>query len=181
MSGDQGGPARGRERGGMRTGAALRRAWVGYQRRVNEALVWAGFDDRRFPDARVLRLCRRSGHMTVAQLGRELGITRQGAGKVIASLGERGYVSLRPSDRDGREKIIELTPRAQEFLAALRQATLRIDDELRAEVGAEAFEGLHRLLHALGNGGERRLDDALRQLAGIDILGSLEDGEGRDP
>ena len=36
-------------------GAALRQAWVGYHRRLDEAMAAAGFDDHGFPDGRVLR------------------------------------------------------------------------------------------------------------------------------
>ena len=41
----------------MRLGAALRRAWVGYQRRLDQEIATAGFADRGFPDGRVLRMC----------------------------------------------------------------------------------------------------------------------------
>jgi DNA-binding MarR family transcriptional regulator len=161
--------------GRARLGAALRRAWVGYRGRVDEELAAAGFDDRRFPDGRVLRLCGRSREMTIAQIGRELGITRQGAGKVVAGLSDRGYVSLRPSERDGREKIVQLTPRAREFQAALREATRRIEQELRDEIGEDGFESLLRLLHALEGDERPRLNDVLRQIAHVDVLGHLED------
>jgi DNA-binding MarR family transcriptional regulator len=171
MSDEEPGAAAGR----VRLGAALRRAWLGYRGRVTKELAAAGFDDRRFPDGRVLRLCAQSPEMTIAQLGRELGITRQGAGKVVASLSDRGYVSLRPSERDAREKIIELTPRAREFQAALREATRRVERELRAEVGPDGFEGLLRLLHALEGDERQRLPEVLRQVAHVDILGYLDD------
>src|SRR5256885_12216413 len=75
-------------------GPALRRAWVGYQRRLDDAMAAAGFDDRRFPDGRVLRLCRDRSNITIADIGRELAISRQGAAKVVASLETRGYLSV---------------------------------------------------------------------------------------
>ena len=70
-------------------GPALRRAWVGYQRRLDRAMADAGFDERRFPDGRVLRLCSRPAGSTISSIGRELGITRQGAGKVVSHLHDR--------------------------------------------------------------------------------------------
>src|SRR5882672_11311090 len=72
-------------------GPALRRAWLGYQRRLDEAMAAAGFDERRFPDGRVLRMCSGPAGATTSQIGRELGITRQGAGKIVGSLRDRGY------------------------------------------------------------------------------------------
>ncbi len=144
-------------------GPALRQAWVGYRRRMDQELAAAGFADGRFPDGRVLRICSRSGETTIAQIGRELGITRQGASKIVASLHERGYVTLTGSPTDRREKLVALAPRATEFLAARQEAGHLIERELRAEVGAESFESLYRLLQALGAEEQPRLGDYLRQ------------------
>ena len=145
-------------------GPSLRRAWVGYERRLDAAMAAAGFDDRRFPDGRVLRMCRDAGGTTIARIGRELGITRQGAGKVVASLRQRGYLSVEPSATSAREKTVRITPRALEYLAAHRKAARRIEHELRAEVGADAFDALPRLLDALGRDGDPRLRDYLRDM-----------------
>jgi DNA-binding MarR family transcriptional regulator len=144
-------------------GGALRRAWVGYQRRLDQEMAAAGFPDRRFPDGRVLRLCARSDQVTASAIGRELGITRQGAGKIVAELRARGYVTLEPSPGDGRQKVITLTPRARDYLAAQRAAARRIEEELRQEVGAGAFDSLFTLLEALGGEDDQlRMRDYLR-------------------
>ena len=143
-------------------GAALRQAWAGYRRRLDEELAAAGFGDHGFPDGRVLRICSTSTDATISQIGRELGITRQGASKIVASLRDRRYVRLINSPTDAREKIVRLTPRATEYLAAHRTAALDIERQLRAEVGAEAFDGLYLLLDALG-GEQPRLSDYLRR------------------
>jgi DNA-binding MarR family transcriptional regulator len=144
-------------------GGALRRAWIGYQRRLDQEMAAAGFTDRGFPDGRVLRLCARSEEVTASQIGRELGITRQGAGKIVAGLRDRGYVTLGTSPGDGREKVVTLTPRARDYLAAQRSAARRIEQELRNQAGAEAFESLLGLLDALGGAQEHpRMRDYLR-------------------
>jgi DNA-binding MarR family transcriptional regulator len=141
-------------------GPALRRAWVGYRRRLDAELDAAGFGDHGFPDGRVLRICSNSA-VTISEIGRALGITRQGAGKIVASLRDRGYVTLTPSATDGREKIVEPTPRAHEYLAAHRDAARRIESQLREQIGAEAFASLERLLDALGGKDQPRLRDYL--------------------
>jgi len=135
-----------------RLGAALRQAWVGYQTRIDAEMAEAGFADRRLPDGRVLRLCARSDDVTISDIGRMLGITRQGASKIVASLGERGYVSVVVSALDAREKIVTLTPQANDYLAAQRRAAERIEGRLRRELGLEAFGALERLLAALSPG-----------------------------
>jgi DNA-binding MarR family transcriptional regulator len=131
-------------------GPALRRAWVGYQRRLDLQMAAAGFPDRGFPDGRVLRLCAGSGEVTASEIGRELGITRQGAGKIVADLRERGYVTLGSSPGDARQKVILLTPRARDYLAAQRAAARRIEQELTEQVGDQALDSLFVLLEALG-------------------------------
>jgi len=145
-------------------GAALRRAWIGYQRRLDEAMAAAGFDDRRFPDGRVLRMCADHGGRTISQIGRELGITRQGAGKVVAGLRDRRYVTVRPSPTDGREKVVTLSARAVDYLAAQRTARRAIERQLQTELGADAVAGLFRMLEALGGDDQPRMSVYLREM-----------------
>ena len=91
-------------------GPTLRRAWLGYQARLDRAMSDVGFDERRFPDGRVLRLCVGPTGSTISNIGRELGITRQGAGKVVGHLHDRGIRSPADSPTSGREKEVTLTP-----------------------------------------------------------------------
>jgi DNA-binding MarR family transcriptional regulator len=155
-------------------GPALRQAWVGYHRRLDEAMAAAGFADHGFPDGRVLRICSRRSDVTIAQIGRELGITRQGAGKVVAKLSERGYVSVRDSTVSGREKVVRLTPRARDYLAARRQSARSIERQVRDEVGESAFDAALLMLASLGGDDQPRMRDYLRR---VSDLGDLEDPE----
>ncbi len=160
--GDKVGKGRAKDRP-LALGGALRRAWIGYQRRLDGELAAAGFAGRGFPDGRVLRLCAQAEEVTASQIGRELGITRQGAGKVVAALRDRGYVTLRTSSSDHREKVVSLTPRAHDYLAAQRSASRQIERELRKQIGSEAFESLLQLLDALGGYDQPQMRDYLRR------------------
>jgi DNA-binding MarR family transcriptional regulator len=142
-------------------GVSLRQAWVGYRRQLEHELAAAGFGDRGFPDGRVLRLCTGGSEVTISQIGRELGITRQGASKIVASLRDRGYVALSPSPTDRREKIVKPTPRALQFLAAQREAARRIEARVHAELGDDALDALYQLLDALGTADQSRDTDRL--------------------
>ncbi|MFZ0170606.1 MAG: MarR family winged helix-turn-helix transcriptional regulator [Acidimicrobiales bacterium] len=148
----------------VRLGASLRRAWLGYQRLLDEELAAAGFDDRGFPDGRVLRMCSGAAETTISQIGRQLGITRQGASKSVASLADRGYVAVRASTTNGREKVVRLTPRAADYLAAQRKAGRAIERQLRSELGEESFASLSRLLEALGGDEQPRMREYLRKM-----------------
>ncbi len=136
-------------------GPTLRRAWVGYQIRLDKEMVAAGFGERRFPDGRVLRLCANPPGATISAIGREIGITRQGATKLVTHLVERGYVSVADSAFSGREKSVTLTARGSAYLDAQRSATQRIEGELRDELGPAGLAALTTLLDALGGDGEQ--------------------------
>jgi DNA-binding MarR family transcriptional regulator len=155
-------------------GPALRHAWVGYQLRLDAAMADAGFDDRRFPDGRVLRLCSEPSGSTISAIGRELGITRQGAGKVVAHLRERGYVSVADSATSGREKSVTLTSQGIRYLATQRETTRKIDGQLRAELGEASFASLFTLLDALGEGKQVRMRAYLQRSASAYVTNSEE-------
>lgn len=126
---------------------ALRRALTGYWRLLGAELAAAGFADRRFPEGRVLVLCAAPGDTTISDVGRRLGITRQGAGKIVARLREDGYLDVTASPTDGREKVLSLTPRGEQFLATLQEAGRSVEARLREQIGAD---GLEQLLRTLG-------------------------------
>ncbi len=147
-------------------GPALRRAWLGYQVRLDSAMADAGFGERRFPDGRVLRLCQGGAGSTISAIGRELGITRQGAGKVVAHLRDRGYVAVADSATSKREKSVILTARGIEYLRVQRTKALEIEDELRAQLGGDAFSSLSALLDTLDQGEAVRMRTYLRHAAG---------------
>jgi DNA-binding MarR family transcriptional regulator len=168
MVGDTHGTTSGGSRSGTggpspaRLGAALQRAWVGYRRQLDQEVAAAGFGDRGFPDGRVLRLCSGASDVTISQIGRDLGITRQGASKIVAGLRDRGYVTLSSSPTDGREKIVKPTRHAVAFLAAQREAAARIEARIRDELGPGPLDALYRLLDALGAEDQPRLAEYVR-------------------
>ena len=164
---DARGQARERQRVTVGLGAALRRAWIGYQRRLDKAMADAGFHDRRFPDGRVLRLCSGPSGATISEIGRQLGITRQGAGKVVAKLRDRGYVDVTSSSTSGREKDVTLSERAVHYLAAQRKAAQGIERQLRLDLGREGFASLYRLLDALGGEEDLRMSDYLTKMRSL--------------
>ncbi len=127
----------------------------------------AGFGQRRFPDGRVLRVCADEAGSTISAIGRELGITRQGASKVVAELRDRGYLAVADSTTSKREKSVVLTPLGVDYLAHQGAAARAIEDELRAELGNAAFTALGELLVALDAGEEVRLRAYLRRSSSV--------------
>lgn len=144
-------------------GASLRSAWLGYQLRLDRAMAEAGFGERKFPDSRVLRVCSVDAGSTISAIGRELGVTRQGASKVVAHLRDRGYVVVADSTSSKREKSVILTPRGIDYLAHQHAAARAIEDDLRAELGEVVLSALGALLDALDAGEGVRLRAYLRR------------------
>jgi DNA-binding MarR family transcriptional regulator len=124
-------------------------------------MVDAGFGERRFPDGRVLRLCSDQGS-TISAIGREIGITRQGAGKVVSQLRDCGYVVVEDSSTSGREKSVILTDLGANYLRQHRAAARAIERELRAQLGESAFSSLMSLIDTLGQGEQPRMQSYLR-------------------
>jgi len=116
-------------------------------------------------DGRVLRMCSREAGSTISGIGRELGITRQGASKVVAHLRDSGYVAVVDSMTSKREKSVVLTPRGIDYLEHQRLAARSIEDELRAELGGLRLSA-GALLNALDAGEDVRLRAYLRRSSG---------------
>jgi predicted transcriptional regulator len=121
----------------------------------------AGFGERRFPDGRVLRMCSGEAGSTISAIGRELGITRQGASKVVTDLRDR--VTVADSTTSKREKSVTVTSRGIDYLAHQSAAARKIEDELRAELGEAVLSALGALLEALDAGDGLRLRGYLRR------------------
>ena len=106
----------------------------------------SGVRRAKVPDGRVLRVCSGAAGTTISAIGRELGITRQGAGKVVAHLRDHGYVRVTDSAASKREKSVVLTPLGVDYLAHQRATTRAIEDEVRAELGDATLTALGALL-----------------------------------
>lgn len=99
--------------------------------------------ERGHPDARpihgfALQAIGREG-VTTSELGRRLGVSKQGAAKTAAGLESVGYITREPDPEDARAVLLKPTPRGIEMLAL----SAEIFDRLRAEWATEL--GVKRL------------------------------------
>lgn len=114
--------------------------------RLHEELARQGHPDARPAHGFALQAIGPAG-ATASALGRQLGVSKQAAGKTVDRLTRLGYVERVADEADGRAKLIRLTPRGMDVL--VRSAA--IFDDLRAE-----------WVRALGPEQVRALEDALR-------------------
>ncbi len=126
-------------------------------------MVEAGFSERRLPDGRVLRLCSGRSGSTISAIGRELGITRQGASKLVGQLHDLGYVDVADSATSKREKSVTLTSRGIEYLQSQRSAARAIEEEVTEALGEHGVSGLFALLDLLDDGERLRMRTYLQR------------------
>jgi DNA-binding MarR family transcriptional regulator len=101
-----------------------------------------------------------AGPVRVTDLARLLGMTAQGASKLVVDLERRGYVARRVDPDDQRVRWVELTPRGWAGIEAGRAARAAVTAEWCAAMGDAAdavMATLQRL--AVESGGWRLLLD----------------------
>jgi DNA-binding MarR family transcriptional regulator len=130
---------------------------------IIEQLRADGFGDTRYADGFVIQHLV-PGPRPVGDLAPLLAVTQQAASKLIVDLERRGYVQRRPSETDGRVKLVELTDRGVAVVQAARRARAKVVRRIERSLGPdhEAFvTHLRTATDALG-GVDALLDRKLR-------------------
>lgn len=122
--------------------AQARERWI---RAMAQRLSALGFEDYRRGDPLVMRSLR-SGEAPLGHLSSTLGVTRQGARKVVNGLVERDYATVVASTEDSRRRIVELTPRGREYLDAVVTTLRTLNDEVVANVDAHELAAAYSVL-----------------------------------
>jgi DNA-binding MarR family transcriptional regulator len=130
---------------------------------LDDEMARRGFSDRAFPNGRVLRFCRVAPDPTITQVGRELGVSRQRAAQVVGHLRDDGYVTVTPSPSSGKEKVVRITTKAEEYLTAHAASARKIERALERQLGPERFEALWSLIDVLSGDEDLRMSDYLRE------------------
>ncbi len=131
-------------------GQALRIAWWSYVHRLDAEMEAAGYPERRAAMNYVFALYAQPGPITISEMGRQFDVSRQAASKIVAELRRRGYVETAASQADQREKVVVLTPKAIEHVAARRKAAAKLDRAIRKRIGDAGLEQLQQVLDAVG-------------------------------
>lgn len=131
-------------------GVLLRRLIDHLDGAVEQSYALAGLDYRpRFTP--ILRTLLNSGPATLRALSDRTGVTHSAISQTVAQMGKRGWISVE-AGRDGRERIVALTPFAMQRLPDLERcwaATEAASDSLDHDVGQPLAEVLSRALEAL--------------------------------
>ncbi|EIV93755.1 MarR family winged helix-turn-helix transcriptional regulator [Frankia sp. QA3] len=87
--------------------------------------------------------------VSVSELGRRLGVTKQAAAKTAACLVERGYAARRPDATDRRAALVHRTERGTALLALSAEIFQRLRTRWVADLGADRLVDLEASLATL--------------------------------
>jgi DNA-binding MarR family transcriptional regulator len=90
-----------------------------------------------------------AGDLTASELAMSLGMTKQGAAKLVAGLSDLGYVSISAHPSDGRARQVALTDRGRDALERAASIQSDLEGQLADEVGAGDVLTMRRCLDAL--------------------------------
>jgi len=117
-------------------------------RQLQERIKEAGFADQRMAHNAVFAHIPPEG-ITLAELARRAGMTKQAMAELVTDLEEKGYLTRRPDDSDRRLRIIELSDRGWAAVSAALTAFEEIERDLERTLGTARLKALRRTLEVL--------------------------------
>ena len=114
-------------------------------RMVIEAWVESGEERVSDTESYIMALVEKN-KMTVAQIGKIIGISRQGAHKCAKGLVERGYIKIDSNDLNAKEKILVLTDKGHRFCKETLLLKKQFEEEIKKNIGEENFHILKNCL-----------------------------------
>lgn len=131
--------------------AMLGRAYslLGFQ--IVDGVVGAGFPQKPSHSAVFAQISPAGSRLT--ELARGANMTPQAMGELVDELEQLGYVERRPDPTDRRAKLIALTSRGHECIAAGIATIQGIEERIDQVIGPDGHAQLRRLLNALISAG----------------------------
>ena len=131
----------------MNTVSMLGQAYslLGFQ--IVEGVVGAGYPQKPKHSAVFAQISADGSRLT--DLARKANMTPQAMGELVDELVDMGYVVRRPDPNDGRAKLIVLTTRGQDAVAAGIQTITGIEERVTQILGEHGHRELRRLLSKL--------------------------------
>ncbi len=118
---------------------------LGFQ--IVDGVVGAGFPQKPKHSAVFAQISLEGSRLT--ELARKADMTPQSMAEVVDELVDMGYVTRQPDPSDGRAKLIVLTERGRDAVAAGRQTIAGLEEQVTAILGEHGHRELRRLLTKL--------------------------------
>ena len=144
-------------------GILLNVAFSIFKRDLHRHLAACGFDDVGPSFGYVFRLLDRDPH-NLQGVSAALGITAQGALKIVNDMVEKGYVERRDDPDDGRVKWLELTDPAKAAMAQAKHFHHQYERGLTRRIGKAQVKALRSVLEEIYAGAHAAGDADIRPL-----------------
>lgn len=137
----------------LNTVAMLGQAYslLGFQ--IVEGVVGAGYPQKPKHSAVFSQISPDGSRLT--ELARRANMSPQAMAELVDELVEMGYVVRRPDPLDGRAKLIVLTRRGRDAVAAGRQTVQGLEEQVTQILGERGHRELRRLLSKLLDAADR--------------------------
>jgi DNA-binding MarR family transcriptional regulator len=129
-------------------GILLGQAYIAFVDELRAHLASSGFEELNRSFGYVARALATES-LSLRELAEHLGITSQGALKIVDDMEENQYLERLPDRDDGRAKRLRLTKRGRAALAAARTFHARFEADLTKRVGAQQARALRAALTEL--------------------------------
>ena len=97
-------------------------------------------------ETHILAMLELHGMLSISEISRLIGISRQGTQKTINNLLAEGYVDTAPKAGNSRDKPIVLTSRGIQVCSSMLEIKQNIEAEIAAKIGRDQVEMLRKLL-----------------------------------
>lgn len=105
---------------------------------VRDAWVEKGEEEVTDTESYMLAIIERE-RITVAQIARKIGISRQGAHKCAQGLIGRGYIEIKNQEENSRDKVLILTGKGLNFMKETLLIKERLEVEIKEAIGTDNF------------------------------------------
>lgn len=117
---------------------------------LDRRLREGGFGDVRPAHGTVFQVIDEAG-TRVTELAARAGMTKQAMTELVVHLEAGGYLERAPDPRDGRARLVRLTRRGWECIAAARAAIAQIEAEWAGLIGTARMDDVRGALEALND------------------------------
>ena len=88
----------------------------------------------------------RGRELTVSEIARLRGVSRQAIHRTVTGLVEKGYVRLDPAPGSERDKIVVITAEGQKLRRQVGQRLKKVEDKIAKAIGKDRLEALRSVL-----------------------------------
>ncbi len=115
---------------------------------LHAELALSGHEQARPIDGFALQAVGPAG-VTISELGRRLGVSKQAAAKTARRLEDIGYATRSPHPADGRAQVLTRTSRGEEMLALSAEIFDRLHRRWAGQIGPDRLDALETDLEAV--------------------------------